>query len=91
LSLKAHLTALQISVLDAQNHGAAGLTGEEPVHQCSTGIADMELACRGWREANAHGEGWGFGIRCHTSMLSGQLEQDRPTVAAVLAHADKCG
>src|SRR5438270_5874512 len=38
--------AIDISVFNAENHGAALLAGEQPVEQCGARIADVKMAGR---------------------------------------------
>ena len=44
---------LPVGVLDAQDVGAAGMAGKEPVEQGSAGAADVEVSGRGRGEADA--------------------------------------
>src|SRR5664279_2325775 len=53
LVLEARLAAREIGVLNAQHHDATGLTGKEPVEECSAGVANMQLSRRRRSEANA--------------------------------------
>ncbi len=54
LGFVASLAAFEIRVFDAKHHDAAGLTGEQPVEECSAGVADVQLSGGGWSEANAN-------------------------------------
>src|SRR5664279_5312963 len=65
LVLEARLAAREIGVLNAQHHDATGLTGEEPVKECSAGVADMQLSCGRRSEANAD-----LGSGAHPLMLA---------------------
>src|SRR6185437_4254777 len=48
--------ALDIGVVDAEDHGAAVTAGVEPVKDEGAGAADMQVACRRRREADSdHG------------------------------------
>ena len=51
------LAALGIGVVEAQQHLAAELAGEQPVDQRGAGIADMEVARRRGGEAEFHDQG----------------------------------
>ncbi len=61
----ARFTALKVSILDAQNHGAAGLTGEKPVIKCGAGVAHMQLSSGGRSEPYTY-----LGIFAHSLMLA---------------------
>ena len=65
LRFVAAFTALQVGVLDAQDHGAASLARKEPVIQGGSGIADMQLSGgrRGETYANFRG-------RAHSLMVA---------------------
>src|SRR5947209_3314735 len=64
LGFKAGFTAVNVGVFDAEDHGAALLAGEEPIEESSTGIADVQMAGRGWCETYADG------ILRHEKMLT---------------------
>ena len=66
LILKARLAALEVGVFDAQNHGAAGFAGVEPVDERRAGVADVQLTRRRRRKTDANG-----GIGGHGFMLAG--------------------
>src|ERR1035441_17706 len=61
----AGLAALKVGVFDAQDHGSAGLAGEQPVVKCGAGIADVQLPGRRRSETDAY-----LGIFAHTLMLA---------------------
>jgi len=64
LGFKAGFTAVDVRVFDAEDHGAALLAGEEPIEESGTGIADVQMAGRGWCETYADG------ILRHEKMLT---------------------
>src|SRR5271157_3348300 len=65
LSFEAFFAALDVGVLDAQDHGAAPLPGEQPVEKRGAGVADVQMS-RGRRsEANAN-----LGNSAHSMMLA---------------------
>ena len=63
--------ALRVGVLDAQDEGAAGSTGEGPVVDGGAGAADVQLAGGRRREADAHGLGRGHGFPSVLGVVSG--------------------
>src|SRR5271157_3306860 len=61
----ARLAALEVSVLDAQNHGAACLAGKQPVIESGAGVADVQLPGGRRRKTYTY-----LGILAHTLMLA---------------------
>src|SRR5271157_30784 len=65
LAFEAFFAALDVGVLDAQDHGAALLPGEQPVEKRGACVADVQMS-RGRRsEANAN-----LGNSAHSMMLA---------------------
>src|SRR3954451_21255311 len=56
-AFETRFAAIEISVLDAQDHRPAGLAGEQPVEKGSARVAHVEMAGRRRREADADGIG----------------------------------
>ena len=46
--------ALDIGVVDAQDHGSAVVAGVQPIKDESTGATDVEISGRRGSEANSH-------------------------------------
>jgi len=51
--LEASFAALQVGILDAQNHDSALAAGKQPIKQCRTSVADVEMAGGRWRKTHA--------------------------------------
>ena len=67
LIFKAGLAAFDVRVLDAQHHGAALFSGEKPVEQGGTRIANMQMPGGRGRKTYADGRS-----RSHQKMLADQ-------------------
>ncbi len=66
LIFKARLAAFDIGIFYAKNHGAAMMTGEEPVKQRGAGVADVEMS--GGRRGESHAN---LGVGSHELMVTG--------------------
>ena len=65
LALKALLAALDVRVLDAQDHDATLLPREEPVEQRGAGVTNVQMS--GWRRGESNTN---LGGRDHSTMLA---------------------
>jgi hypothetical protein len=59
------LVALGVGILDTQDHGAALVTGEQPVKQGGARAAYVEIAGGRWRKPHAHRANRVFSVFAH--------------------------
>ena len=71
LIFKTRFAAIDISVFDAEHHGAALLAGEEPIEKSGAGVANVQMA--GWRWSKTYANG---SFSHETMLANGCGEED---------------